>query len=66
MELVPHLIDDFKLAIIKEDLKQILLKLRNPAILSHQEEYMKIMKHYKELKDIECILSKERGDRVIS
>ncbi len=65
-ELIPHLISDFKLAIVDEELKQILLKLRQPDILSRQEEYMRIMKHYKEMKDIERTLAKERGDRVIT
>lgn len=66
MDLVSHLMEDFKLAIVKEELKELLLQLRNPGILSNPEEYMKVMQHYKELKDIECTLSKERGDRVIS
>ncbi|MCD8318157.1 MAG: DNA primase [Paraprevotella sp.] len=65
-DLVPHLISDFKLAIVDEDLKQILLKLRQPDMQTRPEEYMSIMKHYKEMKDIECTLAKERGDRVIT
>ena len=65
-ELVPHLISDFKLAIVDKELKQILLKLRQPDILSRKEEYMEIMKHYKEMKDIERSLARERGDRVIT
>lgn len=66
MELVPHLISDFKLAIVEEELKQILLKLRNPAISSQPDEYMEIMKHYKEMKEIESALARQRGDRVIT
>lgn len=66
MELVPHLISDFKLAIVDEELKQILLKLRNPDILNRPEEYMDIMKHYKEMKEIESSLAQQRGDRVIT
>lgn len=65
-ELVPHLIADFKLAVVDEELNQILLKLRQPDILSDKEEYMNIMKHYKEMKDIERTLARERGDRVIT
>jgi len=42
------------------------LKLRQPDILSRKEEYMEIMKHYKEMKDIERTLARERGDRVIT
>ncbi len=66
MELVPHLISDFKLAIVEEELKQILLKLRNPAINSRPDECMEIMKHYKEMKEIESALARQRGDRVIT
>ena len=65
-ELVPHLISDFKLAVVDEELQQILLKLRRPDILSDKEEYMEIMKRYKEMKDIERTLARERGDRVIT
>lgn len=66
MELVPRLISDFKLTIVNEELKQILLKLRDPKIMSDKEEYMKLMRHYKEMKDIERSLAKECGDRVIT
>ncbi len=63
---MPHLISDFKLAVVDEELQQILLKLRRPDILSDKEEYMEIMKRYKEMKDIERTLARERGDRVIT
>ena len=53
-------------SMVDEELKQILLKLRQPDILSRKEEYMEIMKHYKEMKDIERTLARERGDRVIT
>ena len=63
--LVPHLVDDFKLAVIDEELKRILLQLRAPDILSRKEEYRKVMTRYKEVKDIERRLAHDRGDRVI-
>lgn len=66
MELVPHLITDFKLSIVDEELKQILMKLRDPQILHSPEEYMAIMKHFKEVKEIESALARQRGDRVIT
>lgn len=65
-ELVPHLISDLKLAIVDNKLKQILAQLRNPAVLTDKEHYMDIMKHYKEMKEIERTLAKDRGDRVIT
>ncbi len=66
MELVPHLLSDFKLSIVEEELKQILLKLRDPQILQSKENYMAVMQHYKEMKEIESTLAKQRGDRVIT
>lgn len=66
MELVPHLMTDFKLAIVDEELKQILLQLRRPDILQDKERYMDIMKHYKEVKEIESSLARQRGDRVLT
>lgn len=66
MELLPHLMSDFKLAIVDEELKQILLKLRNPDILKDKAQYMDIMKRYKEVKEIESALARQRGDRVLT
>lgn len=66
IELVPHLISDFKLSIIDEELKQILMKLRDPKVFQDKTEYMSIMKHYKEVKEIESSLARQRGDRVIT
>ncbi|MBO5180466.1 MAG: DNA primase [Paraprevotella sp.] len=66
MELVPHLMMDFKLAIVDEELKQILLQLRRPDILQDKDRYMDIMKHYKEVKEIESSLARQRGDRVLT
>lgn len=65
-DLVRHLMTDFKLAIIDEELKGILNRLRDPLILRDKEAYMKVMKHYMEVKEVESTLAKERGDRVIT
>lgn len=66
MELIPHLMTDYKLAIVEEELKQILNKLRSPDILKDKNAYMEIMKHYKAIKETESALARERGDRVIT
>lgn len=66
MELVPHLMSDFKLAIVDEELKQILLQLRNPSVLTDKENYLALMKRYKEVKEIESALARDRGDRVVT
>ena len=49
---------DFKLAIIDEELKGILNRLRDPLILKDKEAYMKVMKHYMEVKEVESTLPK--------
>lgn len=65
-DLVRHLMNDFKLAVIDEELKGILNRLRDPLILKDKEAYLKVMKHYMEVKEVESTLAKERGDRVIT
>lgn len=65
-DLVRHLMTDFKLAVIDEELKSILNRLRDPALLQDREGYMKVMKHYMEVKEVESTLARERGDRVIT
>ena len=52
--------------IIDEELKQILMKLRDPNVFQNKTEYMSIMQHYKEVKEIESALARQRGDRVIT
>ncbi len=66
MELVPHLMADFKLAVVEDELSRILKELRNPAILSDKEKYLALMAHYKEVKEIETALARNRGDRVVT
>ena len=63
--LVPHLVDDFKLAVIDAQLQHLQLQLRRPDIMTHKDEYINIMTRYKEIKDIERRLAHNRGDRVI-
>ena len=65
-DLIRHLMTDFKLEVIDEELKGILNRLRDPLILKDKEAYMKVMKHYMEVKEVESTLAKERGDRVIT
>lgn len=65
LELVPHLLSDFKLSIVSEELKQILTKLRDKTILSNKEEYTQLMERFKQVKDIERALAQSRGDRVL-
>ena len=64
-ELIPHLLTDFKLAILEEDMKQTILQLNLPEIKQDTQRAMEIMKHYKDLTDLLKDMAKRAGDRVI-
>ncbi len=64
-DLVPHVMIDFKSAIIKEELKHILQALQNPENVKDETKYMDMMKRYKELCLIQSEMAKYQGDRVI-
>lgn len=65
-ELTPHLILDYKLAVVEEELKQTLLALAKPEIANDDVRSTEIMKHFMEIKETHAHLSKEAGDRVIT
>lgn len=64
-ELVPHLLADYKIAIVKEELDRLLQQLKDPNILSDETQYIQLMKRYQELSQIQSCLAKRWGDRVI-
>ena len=64
-ELVNHLLTDFKLAILEEDMKQTIQQLNQPGISQDAQRAMEIMKHYKELTETLKEMAKRAGDRVI-
>ncbi len=64
-ELVPHLMADYKISIVKEELKHILQQLQNPEVVKDEQKYMTLMKRYQELNSIQSLLAKHQGDRVV-
>lgn len=64
-ELIPHLLIDFKLAILEEDMKQTIQQLNLPEVAKDAQRAMDIMKHYKKLTETLKALAKSAGDRVI-
>jgi len=64
-ELVPHLLIDFKLAILEEDMKQTIQQLNLPEIIRDTQRAVEIMKHYKALTETLKEMAKRAGDRVI-
>lgn len=64
-EVVPRILHDFKHAIIKEKLNELLAKLRDPQLMSRPEEYEALMKEYMEFSAIERQIAQLLGDRII-
>ena len=64
-ELIPHLLIDFKLAILEEDRKQTMQQLGLPEVFNDQQKTMEVMEHYKQLTETLKELAKRAGDRVI-
>ncbi len=65
VELLPHLMTDYKLAIVEERMRNIMLEMRQPEVLADKEGCMMLMKEYQELKAVQKELGKQCGDRVI-
>ncbi len=66
MELVPHLMTDYKLGIVKEQLKAVTDEIKKPETMTDMNRYNEIMKRFMRLKETERKLSMAGGDRVIS
>ena len=64
-ELVPHLLIDFKLSILEEDMKQTIQQLNLPEVAKDPQRAMEVMKHYKKLTETLKEMAKRAGDRVI-
>ena len=65
-ELIPRLLLDFKLSIIEEEIKHILLALSDPKNNKDPQRTTEIMKKYMELQKIQNIMAQKAGDRVIN
>ncbi|MBQ8593800.1 MAG: DNA primase [Bacteroidaceae bacterium] len=64
-ELVPHLLTDLKLAIVEDELKQVLSALQDRSVMADTTRYMEIMKRYKELSEVQRTIAKRASDRVV-
>lgn len=65
VELVPTLIINFKYAIVSEELKHILTALQDPKIAADNEKCNELMKRYSNLREVQSIMAKRLGDRVV-
>lgn len=66
VELVPHLLADYKLAVVEDELRSILQQMKDPAVITDRERSTEVMRRYSEIKQIQSQLSRQRGDRVIN
>lgn len=65
IELVPMLMINFKNAIVAEELKHIMYALQDPETAKNDEKCSAIMQRYKEMKEIQSLMAKRLGDRVV-
>lgn len=65
VELLPHIMGDYKLAIVDEQLQKLMLQMRDPAVLADKERSKQTMQRYQEVKQIQTVLGRQRGERVI-
>lgn len=64
-EIVPMLMNNFKDAIVAEELKHIMYALQDPAIANDNAQCNALMQRYKEIKEIQDMMAKRLGDRVV-
>ena len=64
-ELVPMLMINFKYAIVDEELKHMIRALQDPAIGADDARCTAIMRRYNELREVQGLMAKRLGDRVV-
>lgn len=64
-ELVPLLMINFKYAIVTEELKHMLTALQDPDLAQDNEKCNALMKRYTDLRDVQNLMAKRLGDRVV-
>lgn len=65
LEVVPNLMINFKNAIVEEELKHIMFALQNPENANNVDKCNELMERYKEMKQIQSVMAKRLGDRVV-
>lgn len=64
-DLVPRLLLDFKMAIVDEELKQLLQALADPQTAGDPNRCREMMQRYKELHETQRLMAQRAGDRVV-
>ena len=65
-ELVPRLVSDYKYAVVKRRMKQLLAALSDPDIAKDASRSLALMNEYKQISQVERIYARLLGDRVIT
>lgn len=65
LELVPTLMTNFKYAIVSEELKNIVQKLKDPSIIADNEKCNAIMKRFNDLHQTQNMMAQKLGERVV-
>ena len=64
-DLVPMLMINFKYAIVTEELKHTLYALQDPELMNDNEKCNAILQRCNELREVQSIMAKRLGDRVV-
>ncbi len=65
LEMVPDFMINFKNAIVETELKHIMFALQDPETANDVEKCNAVMQRYKEIKEIQSMMVKRLGDRVV-
>lgn len=65
LELIPHLMTDYKRSIVEEEMQDVMQELRKPEVLKDAERSTALMLRFQEIKQTHKELSRQSGDRVI-
>ena len=63
---VEHIVADYKIEIVKTELKAVIREMQDPELIRDKERYLAVMTRYKDIKEVEKKLSHTQGGRVIS
>lgn len=65
LELVPILVTNFKYAVVSARLKYLIKQLQNPEIADDDKQCNAIMTEYSELMEVQRVMAKNLGERVV-
>ena len=65
VELVPHLMADYKLAVVERELREVMQQMKSPEVMADKERSIEVMKRFQEVKKVQTALGRQRGDRVL-